>query len=200
VVVSGDATLGEHAESGSDSITTLSDGNTQVEINNLGPDELDSFRFTGTVVDYALDDGYDYTLALNGVTTTFEELVADGATIYDESTGKTTDDSTSDDTTSDGSTSDGSTDDPLPHRVSVFARDKEAASTYTFTVTEEVTRDAAASVVTSDGNEWDELEDIASDGQVVGIVGSGVDSYRFSGSVENVTVSGDAEIAIYRDV
>ncbi|WP_232702065.1 right-handed parallel beta-helix repeat-containing protein [Halobacterium wangiae] len=203
VVVSGEAALGEDAES-NDGITAQSDGTTKIDVNNLGPDELDSFRFNGRVVDYALDDGYDYTVALNGVTTTFEELVAEGATIYDESTGKTTDDSTDDTTTDDstdtGGSTGGSTDDTLPHRVSVFARDKTAASTYTFTVSGDVTRDATATVVTSDGNEWDELEDIANDGQVVGIVGSGVDSYRFSGEVENVTVNGDAEVAIYRDV
>jgi len=195
VVVSGGATLGDHAEP-NDTVTQQSDGTTRVDINNLGPDELDSFRFNGTVVDYVVDDGYDYTVSLNGVATTFEELVATDTTIYEDSTGKQTDDSTSDGNTNGGNTSD----EELPHRVSVHARNKDEASTYTFTVSGEVTRDAAASIVTSDGNDWDELEDIANDGQVVGIVGSGVDSYRFSGNVTQVTVNGDAEVSIYKNV
>ena len=208
IVVSGAATLGADAESGNDSLSQNADGTTTIEVNNLGPDELDSFRFNGTVVDYGMDDGYGYTISLNGVATTFEELVAEGSTIYDESTGTQTDGSTSDGSTdgstSDGSTSDGSTggssDGDLPHRVSVYAQNPNKASTYTFTVSGEVNRDAGASIVTSDGNEWDELDDIAKDGQVVGIVGSGCDSYRFDGEVTTMTVNGAAEVNIQRNV
>ncbi|MFC7137895.1 right-handed parallel beta-helix repeat-containing protein [Halobaculum litoreum] len=123
VYVSGEATFGETAEQDQDSISSTSDGGSKIDVNNLKPGELDSFRFNGEVVDYQKDDGYAVTVSLDGNTTTFEDLVGGDSTVDDSgdgssddstdgSSGGSTDDSTdggSDDST-DGSTDGGSDD------------------------------------------------------------------------------------------
>ncbi|QZP39690.1 hypothetical protein [Halobaculum magnesiiphilum] len=256
IVVTGEATYGDEAEPGSDTITTTSDGNTLIEVQDLQPDELDSFRFNGEVVDYVVDDGYEYSVSLNGTTTTFEELVngevptddgsgddssGDGSTddgstddggsndgstddgstddgstddgstddggSNDGSTddGSTDDGSTDDGSTDDGSTDDGSTDDgdrtyddDLSNQVVVNGADNGSPTNYTFTVSGEVVRDTEASSKTEDGTDWDRVEDFARDGKVIGVVGSGVDAYRFSGTLTGVTVDGEADLTIER--
>jgi len=71
---------------------------------------------------------------------------------------------------------------------------------YTFTVSGSVVRDGPASSVSENGTPWDRMEDIASDGKVIGLVGNGVDAYRFDGVVTNVTVDGDASFDIEHGV
>ncbi|MFW5937790.1 MAG: hypothetical protein ACOCSN_02510 [Halanaeroarchaeum sp.] len=115
----------------------------------------------------------------------------------DDGTDEQTDEETSDDT-EDTEASDESDSDSLPHLVTVDG-DSADVTTYTFTVSGSVTRDSEASEVSEDGTSWDEMDDIARDGKVIGLVGSGVDAYRFDGSVTSVTVDGDAAIDIERN-
>ncbi|QLG29056.1 hypothetical protein HUG10_16595 [Halorarum halophilum] len=199
VTVSGSATLGEHAESGSDSIVENDDGTSTINVNNLGPDELDSFRFDGEVVDFVMDDGYEVDLSLDGTTMTPDELVdgtSGGDSSGDDSSG---DDSSAGDSADDDSSGDDSTseDDAHPHLLTVAGEGD--VTQYTFTVSGDVGRDSDASVVADDSTPWDRMKDIARDGKVIGVVGNGTDGYRFSGHLTALTVDGDADVTIERD-
>lgn len=238
VTVSGSAALGADAEEGADSVTQNGDGSSTIQVTDLAPDELDSFRFDGEVVSYELPDGYEVDVSLDGTATTLEELVSDETSTpeqtstEDESTPTETPEQTPESTpTEDESTpsdgaddekkkpgdrhkrghhedasgdgkksGDGSADELPPHRLSLRGTDGDDVTRYTFTVTGDIVRDEEASTVTGDGTPWDRLEDIAIDGKVIGLVGSGVDAYRFGGTVSEITVDGDATVTIERDV
>ena len=111
-------------------------------------------------------------------------------------------DSSSDDSDSDDSSSDDDSNDPAAGRPNLITVDGDGddVTTYTFTVSGSVVRDAALSESTEDGTGWDRVEDIAQDGKVIGLVGSGLDAYRFAGTVTSITVDGDATVEIQRDV
>ncbi|UIP01518.1 right-handed parallel beta-helix repeat-containing protein (plasmid) [Halobaculum sp. CBA1158] len=255
--VSGGATYGETADPRDEDVVRNDDGSSTLVVNDLKPGELDSFRFDGEVTDYLVDDGYEYSVSLDGTTTTFEELVNggpdtdEGGSTDDGSTdgsdtddGSTGDDSTGDDSTDGGRTDDGGTgiadgdgdddrtddggtgvdggddstddgsgdadaggdgdrtDDPgveeFSKRVLVDGQDADSPTNYTFTVSGEVVRDTEASRVTEDGAGWDRIRDIARDGKVIGLVGGGVDAYRFDGDITEVTVDGDATFTVER--
>jgi len=125
-------------------------------------------------------------------TETSTDSSTDSTETSTDSTETSTDDSAND-------SSDNSTSGSLPHMVTVTG-DGNDGTTYTFTVSGDVIRDAEASEVTDDGTDWDEMQDIARDGKVIGLVGSGVDAYRFSGNVESVTTDGEADLNIQRNV
>ena len=208
IFFSGDATYGDLAEPDEDQISTAEDGTTKVDVSNLMPGELDSYRFNGEVVDYAVDDGYEYSVSMDGTTTTFEELVnGEGPTADDESSSDSTDSGSTDDgsstdssSTDDSSTTDGDRtyDDDMTSRVVVDGADNGRPTNYTFTVSGDVVRDTDTSTRTADGTDWDRVEDFARDGKVIGVVGSGVDAYQFSGSLTGVTVDGEATLTIER--
>ena len=205
--VDGSIAFGAEAESDTDTIVDNGDGTVTATSVGLDPDALDSYRFDGSVVDYTIPDGAVVDVSLDGVTTSFAELVgedADGSTDGDadgSGTGDTTDgtDDTTDgtgDTAGDDGTDAGS----LPSQLTVDGRQDDDITRYTFTVSGTVARDADTSLVTEDGTPWDSMEDIAQDGKVIGLVGSGVDAYQFDGQVTSITVDGDATISIDRDV
>jgi hypothetical protein len=212
IVVTGDATYGDEAEPGSDTITTTGDGNTLIEVQDLQPDELDSFRFNGELIDYVVDSGYDYAVSLDGTTTTLRDIVNGTVTSEDttsdsntetstettETTTETSTDSTTDTTTTDGNTTDGDAAADLSKRVVVNGSADGSPTNYTFTVSGEVVRDTEASTRTVDSTDWDRVEDFASDGKVIGLVGTGVDAYRFSGTITGITVDGDATFTVER--
>jgi hypothetical protein len=199
-VVDGDASYASEAESGTDTIE--SDGDrTVVTSVGLNPDALDSYTLTGPVVDYSVPAGATVDVSLDGTTTTFAELVGedDGSSDGDTDGGSTDSDSTNGDSTDNGSSDDGSSDDaPLSKRLTVNASDDEDVTQYTFTVSGDVERDAAASSVAGEGTPWDRMTDIARDGKVIGVVGNGVDAYRFSGVLTALTVDGDADVEVRR--
>jgi|GEM_PF-848388 len=311
--VDGPMEFAADAESDVDSIVDNGDG-TSTATSVLAPDELDSFGFDGSVVDYSVPSGATVDVSLNGTTTSFAELVGEtdstddstdssgadvleivarqsggmdyefvvdgsaelhetssmitsgnGDTVTDNGDGTVTvsgftgndgygdaylidgtiqsfswspdgyafdvllndelvdplsfnstddgssgdgstdDGSSGDGSSGDGSTDDGSTDDgsssTLPvHRCSIVGTNGKRATEYTFTVSGDVVRDPDASQVTADSTPWDRMEDIARDGKVIGIVGSGVDAYRFDGLVTEITVAGDATVNIERNV
>ena len=213
VTVSGSATLGDQAETDTDSIVRNDDGSSTINVNNLGPDELDSFRFDGEVVDLVMDDGYEVDLSLDGTTMTPEELL--GGTSGGDSSGNDSsgdgssgDDSAGDDTSGDDSTGDRSSgddssgdgtseDETYPHLLTVTG-DGDVTQ-YAFTVSGDVDRDGESSVVADDSTPWDRMNDVAKNGKVIGVVGNGTDGYRFSGNLTALTVDGDADVAVDRD-
>ena len=225
--VDGTVAFGAEAEPDGDTIVDNGDGTVTATSVGLDPDALDSYRFDGTVVDYDVPADAVVDVSLDGVTTSFAAIVeesgdgssdgTDDGTTTDDGTdtddGTTTDDGT--DSTDDGSTTDDGTDTTddgtdttdggsdtasLPNRVSVDGRGDDDVTRYTFTVSGSVGRDADASLVTDDGTPWDRMEDIAEEGKVIGLVGSGVDAYRFDGRITSVTVDGDATISVEHGV
>ncbi|WP_336035046.1 right-handed parallel beta-helix repeat-containing protein [Halobacterium yunchengense] len=116
----------------------------------------------------------------------------------DGSSDGSSDGSADDGSSDDGSSGDGGTDE-LPHLVTVDGGDAYDVTAYTFTVSGDVARDADLSSTTEDGSTWDRVEDFARDGKVIGLVGSGVDAFRFSGGVTELTVEGDATVTVERD-
>ncbi|GAB7095368.1 hypothetical protein JCM30237_25210 [Halolamina litorea] len=175
----------------------------------------DAYLVDGTIQSFDWDDqDYAFDVLVNGEVvdpTAFGSSTdgdsTDGST--DDSTDGSTDDSTdgSTDSSTDGST-DGSTDsttdgdsetaDTLPNQI-VIDGDTDGLTTYTFTVSGSVARDTEASQPTEDGTMWSRVEDFAEDGKVIGLVGSGVDAYRFDGHVTGITVDGDAVVDIERN-
>ena len=63
-----------------------------------------------------------------------------------------------------------------------------------------VFRDAEGRIIERLATDWDRVEDFAEDGKVIGLVGSGVDAYRFSGSITGVSVDGEASLSIERGI
>ena len=203
VVVDGTVALGDLSEPREDELVENGDGTVTINVNNLMPGELDSYRFTGEIVDYQKDSGYEVTVSLDGNTTTLEDIVSGGSS-DGGSDGSTDDGSTDDGSTDDGSTDDGSTDDgsgstdSLTKRVVVDGSDSGRPTNYTFTVSGDVVRDEDTSARTVDGTDWDRVQDFAEGGKVIGLVGSGVDAYRFSGEITTVTVDGEATFTVER--
>ncbi len=204
----GTAAFGAKAEPGSDEIYSNSDGTTTIKVNDLKPDELDSFHFDGEVVDYVIDDGYGVDISVDGQPTTLEDL-ANGNFDYSGETSDSTsgDGSTSDDgdsTSGDGSTSDDTTSssssDELSNVIVVDGQSDDTVTTYTFTVSGTAERDVENSTGGGDGLTWSVVEDVSKEGKVLGLVEDGVDVFRFSGNVTDLTVDGDASVYIQRDV
>jgi len=201
-VVDGTAEL--HSTSGQvtaghgDEITDNGDGTVTVSGFTGNDGYGDAYIVDGSVQSFSWDpEEYTFDVLVNGNVVDPLSFDAD-----DSTTDTSTDDTTSDDSTTDTSTDDGSsTDDSTTDRPHLLTIDgtAEDVTTYTFTVSGSVARDEANSEVTDDGTSWDQIEDIASDGKVVGLVGSGVDAYRFSGGVTEITVDGDATVSIERD-
>ncbi|EMA70665.1 hypothetical protein C461_00212 [Halorubrum aidingense JCM 13560] len=211
--VDGSISFADEAEPDTDTIVANDDGTVTATSVGLDPDALDSFRFDGSVVDYDVPSDAVVDVSLDGDTTSFAALVGEDDDTTDtedtEDSGSSgNDDGTTDGDDSDADGSDASTEDQtddgsdassLPNQLTVDGRADKKVTRYTFTVSGDVARDADASVVTDDGTPWDRMEDIAEDGKVIGLVGSGVDAYRFDGDITAVTVDGDANISVEYD-
>ena len=205
-----------------DSVTDNGDGTVTVTGFTGNDGYGDAYLVQGTIQSFsASPSGYAFDVLVDGETVDPSSF---GGGTDDGSSDDGADDGSSDDGTDDGSSDDGtdagsgdeaddgsgssgsedeseSDDDSAAERPHLLTVDGEAGdvTTYTFTVSGSVVRDAAASEVTDDGAGWDQIEDIARDGKVIGLVGSGVDAYRFGGNVTGITVDGDATIDIQRD-
>jgi hypothetical protein len=141
---------------------------------------------------------------------------SDGSTDNGTSDGSTdngTSDGSTDNGTSDGSTDNGTSDgltddgtdhldapDEAPHLMTVDGNDAYDVTTYTFTVSGDVLRDETISAGSENGTNWHKVRDFDSDGKVIGLVGGGIDAFRFSGEIEEITVNGGANVALDWDV
>jgi hypothetical protein len=185
-VVDGTAELHETSEQVTaghgDDITDNGDGTVTVTGFTGNDGYGDAYLVDGTIQSFTWSpEDYAFDVLLNGDVV---DPTAFGSS--DEETETSTDDSTDGDAT-------------LPHRIAVNG-DADDATTYTFTVSGEVARDTETSEPSADGTEWDQIEDIAKDGKVIGVVGSGLDAYRYDGSVTGITVDGDATIDVEKNV
>lgn len=140
----------------------------------------DAFLVTGDVLQFETTaDAEVMTLYADGTETSVEDLVVD-----DDSDGGDGSDG------SDGS-DDGS---ELSNTIVIDGSDADEVTTYSFTVSGDVERAESTDSNPDDTAPSDRIEDLVTDGEVVGIVVLGVDTYNYSGTVESIDVRGDATV------
>jgi hypothetical protein len=198
-----------------DSITEHDDGTVTVEGFTGNTGYGDAYLVRGSVDSFSTDPAdYDFDVLVNGETVDPDSFgsgsgggtddgSSDDGSSGDGSSGdgSSGDDSSGDGSSGDGSSGDGSSGDTgeRPHLLTVDG-DGSDVTNYTFTVSGTVVRDDSLSESSTEGTQWNRLEDFAQDGKVIGLVGGGVDAYRFGGNVTSLTVDGDANVDIQRNV
>ncbi|WP_157526189.1 hypothetical protein [Halorientalis sp. IM1011] len=177
----------DEAEPNTDEITENDDGTYTATSIEMNPDALDSYTFDGEIESYEVTSGYDVSVELDGEETTFAEIVGE----------KSEKDSSSDDAESGNGSDKGNGDSEQQHRVVVIdgTGDAEEIAKYRFSVSGSAERDAGRSDA-SEGLPWDRMTDHVGDGRVVGVVGNGKDAFRFTGSLESISVDGNAGVTI----
>ncbi|NIB98554.1 twin-arginine translocation signal domain-containing protein [Halobacterium sp. R2-5] len=212
-VVDGTAELHETSDTVSagngDSVTDNGDGTVTVTGFTGNDGYGDAYLVDGQIQSFSWDvQDYDFDVILNGEVVdpaSFEETTDDATTKDSTTDDSTTDDSTTTDSTTDDSTTEDSTTDDstdsgteTPHVLTVDGEANDVTA-YTFTVSGDVVRDPELSEEGANDTNWAILEDFARDGKVIGLVGSGVDAYRFGGEITEITVDGDAAVSIDRN-
>ncbi|WP_247381540.1 hypothetical protein, partial [Halorientalis brevis] len=77
--VDGEVEYGDEAEPDTDTIEENQDGTYTVTSVEMNPDAYDSYRFTGSITDYSVTEGYAVTVSVDGTETTFEELTGENS-------------------------------------------------------------------------------------------------------------------------
>jgi hypothetical protein len=173
--VDGSITGGDSLES-SDSWSE-SDGTTTAT-GDVGWGYTDSYTLTGPLTSWtATEDAATYTLLLDG------QEIDPSAISADDGTDDTTNDDSSGDQTARLLVIDGSA-------------KPDATARYRFSVSGSVTKDEDRSTVSEGGIAWDQIEDEIAGDTVTGLVGNGVDAYRFTGKITNIDVRGKAAVNI----
>lgn len=104
---------------------------------------------------------------------------------------------TGDDNTGDGDSSgDGSEEEDLSHRIIIDGTTTETVSIYRVNVTGQIEFDQSSSSTVDGGTAWDEMEGEYDEGSVTGVVGKGIDGYRYSGTLTELNVEGTVDITI----
>lgn len=171
----------------------------------------DAFLVTGDVLSFETTaDAEILTLYADGTETTVDDLVvdddstggdgSDGGDSDDGSDGSDTGDGSNDDSddesdgddSSDGS--DGDDESELSNTIVIDGSDADEVTTYTFTVSGDVERAESTGSSPDDTAPSDRIEDLVTDGEVVGVVVLGVDTYNYSGTVESIDIRGDATV------
>ncbi|MFW5965100.1 MAG: hypothetical protein ACOCQM_09545, partial [Natronomonas sp.] len=86
--------------------------------------------------------------------------------------------------------------DTLPNRVIVDGTNTNTVASYKLSVSGDIEADASLSSTVDGGTRWDDLEDEVEDGTVTGVVGKGMDGFRYSGELTSVTVEGAVAITV----
>jgi hypothetical protein len=160
----------------------------------------DAFRYEGSMTDFSANgDVSEATLLADGTEVTVDDLLEAGG---DDSSGDSSgsdgstdgSDGSSDSDGSDGSSgSDGSTD---RQKAVIFdGTDADTVAAYTFRVTGDVVRDSSIST-SPDDNRFDNLEDVVDGNQVDGVLGKGIDGYRYTGRIVEIELDGSAAVTI----
>ena len=166
----------------------------------------DSFRFEGGITDFSATGDVDsLTLYADDEELTIDELLDKyGGSVEDESGDESdgADDESgdesdgADDETGDESDDDNESDhgDSLTNRIIVDGTRVNSIASYSFQVTGDVAVDDA---ISSEGeSRWDAMDDIVADGSVTGVVGKGIDGFRYSGEITDISVDGVVDISI----
>lgn len=149
----------------------------------------DSFDFAGEMVDFsATGDVDNLTVYLDGEEVEIGDLV-------DDSSGSNPDDS--EETSEDDDDSSGNGDaDELTNRVIVDGTSSRLVTSYKIVVSGEIEADSSTSSVVDGGTPWDDLDDDVGDDTAVGVVGKGIDGYRYSGEIIKLSLDGAAEMTV----
>ncbi|MGQ4556082.1 right-handed parallel beta-helix repeat-containing protein [Halobellus sp. GM3] len=146
----------------------------------------DAFQYEGSMASFSASGDVDaMTLYADGTEVSADDLLAAGGTGDDES---------SDADGSDGSDGSGS-DDSRQKTVIFDGTAAETVAAYTFRVTGEVTRDASISTAPQ-GNRFDSLDDVVDGDEVDGVLGKGIDGYRYTGRIVEIEVDGSAAVTM----
>ncbi|WP_336003498.1 right-handed parallel beta-helix repeat-containing protein [Halorientalis halophila] len=174
----------DEAEPNTDEITENEDGTFTATSVEMNPAAVDSYTFDGEITSYEVTSGYEVAVELDGEATTFAEIVGEDGSSGDSDAGSDSD-----------SGSDGG--DDQQHKVLVIdgTGDAQSVAKYQFSVTGTAEYDAGRSD-TSEGLPWDKMTDHVDDGRVVGVVGNGKDAFRFTGSLDSISVDGNAGVKI----
>ena len=173
----------EEAEPNTDEITENDDGTYTATSIEMNPGAMDSYSFDGEITSYEVTSGYEVAVELDGEETTFADIVGDG----EGETGSGDDGNESDD---------GEADQPQKTLVIDGTGDAEEIAKYEFSVSGTATRDAGRSTTVDGGLPWDRMTDHVDEDTVVGVVGNGKDAFRFTGSLEGISVDGNAGVKI----
>lgn len=162
----------------------------------------DSFRFEGELIDFSATGDVDaLTLYADGEELTTEELLeqygesADDDDGSDESTDDSGEESEEPDEGSDEESGDETEDSaPLSNRVIIDGTRVDSVASYAFHVSGDVEVDDA---ISSEGeSRWDAMDDVVEDGSVTGVVGKGIDGFRYSGEITSISVDGVVDVSI----
>ena len=134
-------------------------------------------------------DTSNMTLLADGTEVTVDELLASGdSTDSDGGSGGSTDGSTDGSDDSSGSTE--------RQKTVIFdGTEGGSVATYSFRVAGEVERDSSISTA-PDGNRFDGIEDVVDGNQVEGVLGKGIDGYRYTGNIVEIDFDGSASVTI----
>ncbi|WP_424020072.1 hypothetical protein ACOZ4N_20315 (plasmid) [Halorientalis pallida] len=197
---SGPIQFADEAEPNTDEITENDDGTFTATSIRMNPGALDSYTFDGEIESFEISSGYDVTVELDGEETTFAEIIGDGDAGNgpgDGSESGGSGDSGNGKDSSEGNGGNGGNADPRQKILVIDGTgDAEEIAKYEFSVSGTATRDAGRSMTVDGGLPWDRMTDHVSDGTVVGVVGNGKDAFRFTGSLEGISVDGNAGVKI----
>ncbi|WP_377076736.1 hypothetical protein [Natronoarchaeum sp. GCM10025703] len=111
-------------------------------------------------------------------------------------------DTTDNDTDNDQYTSDGddpdTDDEEISNVIVIDGSENDTVSQYVLTVSGELERSEDYTSIANKGMAWDALPSNVSEDKAIGVIGQGVDGYRYSGNVVSVEVRGDATLHIDR--
>ena len=173
----------------------------------------DSFLFEGSIIDFSATGDVDsLTMYADGVEITIDELLdkygetgedetdhgsdenVDESVDTDDESGDSDDEADEDDDETDESDDETDADHSLSNRIIVDGTRVNSIASYAFQVTGDVEVDEA---ISSEGeSRWDAMDDIVEDGSVTGVVGKGIDGFRYSGELISISVDGVVDVSI----
>jgi len=164
--------FGEEAEPDTDEIVANDDGTYTATSVAMNPDAVDSYRVFGTIIGFTVTDGYEVSVTLNGEPIPLGGLVGDGE-----------------------DTSDGAEEAPKILIIDSSATPGEAVE-YEFSVTGELSRDEGRSTAPNDGLTAGLTADSIDGTRAVGAVGDGQDAFRYTGSVQSLSLDGPGTVRV----
>jgi len=165
VTADGPIEFGGESEPGTDTIVENDDGTYTATSVEMNPDALDSYLVAGTITAFDVTDGYDVTVTVDGEQVSLGDLVGDGE---DSAVGQE------------------------QARLLIFDSSNipEAAVEYDVTVTGDLVRDDERSTEEDSSLTSSLTADSVDNNRAVGAVGVGRDVFRFTGTIQSLSLNG----------
>ena len=181
---------------GNDYITEHDDGTFTIE-GHTGNQHGDAFLIDGEVTSFE-KTGYDsdFRLVYDGQEVSPEDLGSDDDNPDDDGDDVDNDNPDDDGDDVDNDNPDDGAEEELTNLLIVDGTPTDDVTKYFFEVTGQVERDDAISSVPEDSLWWDDMEDRIDEDSVTGIVGKGVDGYRYSGELVRFEFDGAARLTV----